>query len=101
MAGGRLWTPAEEAAVRAIPHHSRDGSYHRLARETGRTYAAISTRHYLLTARTRRNLAWSAADDAKLARLRGEGLTWKEIALRMKRTYRAVTTRWYRFHRAA
>ena len=93
---GRPWTEEEDACVRAIPHHSRDGTYARLMREFGRTYGAIATRHRRLHPPLARQRAWTDEEHVELVRLKTSGLKWREIGDRLSRTAHAVETRWRR-----
>ena len=97
MPGGRLWEPWEMAMLRAVPRFSRDGSYRRIAKATGRTVAAVAVRHQKLhhadgPAFPRR--PWSDAELAALHALRAQGFGWVAIAAALKRTPRSVQSCW-------
>ena len=93
MAGGRLWTAEDEAAVRARPLRAPAGTLDRLAAELGRSRIGISIKRSRLLNRGPPRRWWTAPEDRKLRRLRADGLTWAAIAARMGRTYASVRQR--------
>ena len=93
MAGGRLWTLEEETAVRAMTRGPAEIT--RVARELGRTRAAIYARRNLLGLGIPDR--WTDEEKAKLDRLVVGGLTVQEAADRMEgRTRPAAYARRHR-----
>ena len=83
MAGGRLWEPEEIARLRRMqPDEAPE-----LARELGRTPAAIRTKRHLLGLA---EAQWSPEDIAEVDRLIAGGSTIPEAAKAVGRTTKAI-----------
>lgn len=103
------WSTEEDAKLRELKQAKL--SYPQMALEMGRTASSLAGRWFYLNrspeeakeAHRRRKIReaggapatnWNAEEDAKLRKLRSEGLQFCEIAPRMSRSVRSVYSRW-------